>query len=617
MSWKPTLWIFILVVVTALFILVFDRPADSTARVLPVDAPLLPMSPAAATRLGITAGEVVIECVRREGQWVLTRPEDARADEARIKQILEALGAGRIKETLTPERLAERRLTSASFGLDAPRARLLVGNESQVDEILVGDESPLGDLVYLRLKTNADVIGATLKVSDILPVDVAGMRDHSLFPADLKRVTRLEMKHSGGFLQLALRDGQWRIQQPIEARADNRRVDQLIQSLMSLKVEAFGALAASADPAVYGLSVDEALMQITLTPEGGRPPLVLTVGKLRQDRPDLIYARMSDVSAICSIQREVLAFQTITAESLRDRRLCHADPAAIVSIMLREGDAKLVLEKQEKSGWIIREPFQFKADSRAVGALLMAICNLKMAEPSGSGVPLAPGVTPPVSVCRLVLASRRPLIATTNMPALLPDSKDTSWSYRFEVPPAQGANSQVYCEETRMVTEVPSQELISVWPQVRPLLSLGDPRPYMDCRMLDFSSDQVRRVTLARNGREETVSVGSDGSWLPDSPPDGQLRKGAIPELLILASSLRAERIESMNATNVLAYGIDESSTRVTFGLTGASGILKTVLIGGPCGTNGVYSMIQGQDVVFVLNKERAQALSRPLVEPR
>jgi hypothetical protein len=139
----------------------------------------------------------------------------------------------------------------------------------------------------------------------------------------------------------------------------------------------------------------------------------------------------------------------------------------------------------------------------------------------------------------------------------------------------------------------------------------------MDCRMLDFSSDQVRRVTLARNGREETVSVGSDGSWLPDSPPDGQLRKGAIPELLILASSLRAERIESMNATNVLAYGIDESSTRVTFGLTGASGILKTVLIGGPCGTNGVYSMIQGQDVVFVLNKERAQALSRPLVEPR
>ena len=55
----------------------------------------------------------------------------------------------------------------------------------------------------------------------------------------------------------------------------------------------------------------------------------------------------------------------------------------------------------------------------------------------------------------------------------------------------------------------------------------------------------------------------------------------------------------------------------MTFGLTGASGIQKTVLLGGPCGTNGVYSMIQGQDVVFVLKQEMAQALSRPLVEMR
>ncbi|MEI6165762.1 MAG: DUF4340 domain-containing protein [bacterium] len=617
MSWKPTLWILILVVVTALFILVFDRPADSPARALPIEAPLLPLSPGAVTRLAITAGDVVIECVRREGEWVLTRPEEARADEARIKQILEALDASRIRETLSPERLVQRRLTAASFGLDAPRARLVVGTELRADEILVGDDAPLGDLVYLRLKNGTDVIGATLKMSDILPINFEGMRDHFIFPPSLKRVTRLELKHSGGFLQLALRDGQWRIQQPIDARADNRRVEQLIQSLMALKVEAFGAVAAPSDPAVYGLTADEGLMQITLTPEGGRAPLVLTVGKARQDLPDLIYARISDVSSLCSINREVLAFQAIKAESLRDRRLCNADPAAIVSIMLREGDEKLVLEKQEKTGWMIREPFRFKADSQAVGGLLRAICNLKIAESSGNGTTLAPGGTPPTPACRLALATELPSSLVTNTPPPLTPPKGTSWSYRFAVPVAAGANNQVYCEETKMVTEVQPRELSAVWPGAQPSRSLSDPRPYMDCRMFEFPSDQVRRVTLAQNGREETVSVGSDGLWLADSPPEGQIRKGAIPELLSLASSLRAERIESMNATNLLAYGIDESSPRVTFGLTGASGIQKTVLIGGPCGTNGVYSMIQGQDVVFVLKQEMAQALSRPLVEMR
>jgi hypothetical protein len=139
----------------------------------------------------------------------------------------------------------------------------------------------------------------------------------------------------------------------------------------------------------------------------------------------------------------------------------------------------------------------------------------------------------------------------------------------------------------------------------------------MDCRIFEIAADQVRRITLARNGREETVSAGIDGGWLADSPPDGQIVKGAIPALLSIAGSLRAERIESMNATNTLAYGIDDTSPRVTFGLMGTNGIQKTLIMGGACGTNAVFSMVQGQDMVFVLKKEMAQALSRPLVELR
>ena len=617
MSWKPTLWILALVVVTSLFILVFERTADSTARALPIETPLLQLSPGAVTRLAITSGEVAIECVRRDGQWVLIRPEEARADEARIKRILEALAACRIRETLSPERLVQRRLTAASFGLETPRARLLVGNELRLDEVLVGDESPLGDLVYLRLKNDPAVIGATLNVANILPIDFDRMRDRSIFPSNLKRVTRLELKHPGGFLQLAFRDGQWRIQQPIDARADNRRVEQLIQSLMALKVEAFGAVEAPSDPAVYGLTADESLMQITLTPEGGRAPLVLTVGKARQDLPNLVYAKISDVASLCSIPREVLGLQTIKAEALRDRRLCNADPVAIVSIMLREGEAKLVLEKNENSGWMIREPFRFKADAQAVGGLLRAICNLKIAESAGSISTNTPGGSPPTPACRLAMSSvlLSGIATNTSLPLVAPAG--SSWSYRFAVPAAGGSNSLVYCEETKSFTEVAPLELTAVWPKSLQPLSLGDPRPYMDCRMFEFPPDQVRRITLAHNGREETVTLGSDGIWLADSPPEAQIRKGAIPELVSLASSLRAERIECMNATNVLAYGMDELSPKVTFGLTGASGIQKTVLIGGRSGTNEVYAMIQGQDVVFVLKQEMAQALSRPLVEMR
>lgn len=616
MSWKPTFWLGIMVFITGLFVLVFERNADSPIRPLPLEASLLQLNPGAVTRLAVMAGDVSIECVRREGQWFLTRPMEARADEARIKQIIEALDNSRVRETLSPERLVQRRLTAASFGLEVPRARVVIGNELRVDEVQVGDESPLGDLVYLRLKGSADVIGATCKLSDILPIDLDSIRARSVFPVGLKRVIRLELKHPGGFLQLALREGQWRIQQPIDARADNRRVELLIQSLMALKIDAFGAPEAPSDPAVYGLTADEAVMQVTLTTEGGRAPLVLTVGKGRQDVPALVYARISDVYSVCSINRDVLALQAIKVDALRDRRLCSADPAAIISILLREGDSKLVLEKTEKTGWMIMEPFRFKADAQAVGGLLRAICNLKIAESSGGGSTNSIGGSLSSFSCQLALATVLSSSTPTNQPPL-PLSEGIRWSYRFSVPVPGRSSSPVYCEETKMMADVQALELSAVWPTSLPGLSLGDPRPYMDCRMCEIASDQVRRITLARNGREETVTVGTDGIWLADSPPDGQIVKGAIPALLSLASSLQAERIESMNATNVLSYGIDEASPRITFGLTGTNGIQKSVLIGGVCGTNGFYTMIQGQDVVFVLKKEMAQALVRPLVEAR
>ena len=608
MSWKPTIWIFMLVILTMLFIFVFERKSDSTARALPLEVPLLQLSPEAVTRLAMTEGDTSVECVRRDGQWFLTRPLEARADEARIKRVIDALDNSRVRETLSPERLVQRHLTLASFGLETPRARILVGNDSRVDEILVGDESPLGDLVYLQIKGASDVLGSICKLSDILPMDLDSIRDRSVFPMGLKKITRLELKHSGGFMQLAFREGQWRIQQPIDTRADNRRVELLLQSLMALRIVSFATADAPADPANYGLMADDAVMQITLTTEGGHAPFMLMVGKIRPDMPSLVYAKISDVASICSISREVLALQATKVESLRDRRLCAADPAAIVSVMLREGDSKLV--------WLILEPFRFKADSQAVGGLLKAICNLKMADSLGGAVSNSLAGNLATLSCRLAISTVIPSALATNQP--IPTAVEgSSWSYRFAPPNPGGANSLVYSEESKLWMEVQPQELSTVWPKSWQPLSLGDPRPYMDCRMLEVAEDQVRRITVARNGREETVTVGNDGIWLVDSPPEGQIVKGAIPVMLGLASSLRAERIESMNATNLLSYGIDENSPRITFGLIGTNGIQKTVLIGGACGSGGIYAMTQGQDVMFVLKKEIAQALSRPLVETR
>ncbi|MEI6788646.1 MAG: DUF4340 domain-containing protein [bacterium] len=613
MSWKPTLWLLVLVVLTGLFIVVFEKNTDQGVRSLPLNSPLLHVSSEVITRLSITAGSNRVECVRREGEWFLTRPMEARADAARINRLVDTLVKIRKQEIIDPVRRAKRGLSLASFGLEPPRARLVLGTDSHSDEILLGEDAPLGNCVYLSLNDERDVIGATLSVSDILPLDPDGFRDQAVFPSSIKQAIRLEVKHAGGFFQLALKDGVWRIQQPFDARADGTRVERIWRILEALKIEGLVGGASLSDSVAYGLGVDEAALQVSVWTEGRRQPLVLTVGKALQDNPSRLYARISDMASLGVMSKEILSLQAIPASSLRDRRLCDADPSSLMFLTLSDDDSKVVMEKGASGAWMITEPLRFPANTRAVSALLKAVSGLQ-GEEMGNGITLK-GLPPEVGTmsCRLKIANQIPVYTTTNETLSVAPATG-EWTYRFSWPGAGTSTSQVFGEEAGAIYKVSSDDLSKMWRRLAAHPVFADPLAYMDCLMLDLNPQQVRRITLTREGREETVTSGLDGSWTVDSPPGGRVVEGAIPSLLTMAANLQAERIETLVTTNLASFKLNEAAIRVTFGLSGSSGIQKTVLIGDGDGRKGVYSMIQGQDVVFVLKKETTEAFVRPLV---
>ena len=349
MSWKPILWLVACVVLTGLFIGLFERGSKPSAHSLPVDMPLLHLSQDSVTHLSIVSGGDGVECVRRDGQWFLVKPVETRADSAGVNRLVSAILAMRKQEVIDLDRQEKRKLTLASFGLESPRARLRIGSDFRVDEILVGDSSPLRNTVYVRLNDGTDVIGITCQVSEILPLDAAALQDRAAFPASIRQAVRLEVKHPGGFFQLALRDGSWRIQQPYDALADGGRVERLLQSLSQLTIADFGGTNGLVTPETCGLGGDETALQVSVWPLGQRDPFVLTVGKPRPDNPSWLYARISDGERICAVGKEVLSLQNLKAESLRDRRICDADPSLIASVTLRDGDAKMVIQKTDGS----------------------------------------------------------------------------------------------------------------------------------------------------------------------------------------------------------------------------------------------------------------------------
>ena len=89
-----------------------------------------------------------------------------------------------------------------------------------------------------------------------------------------------------------------------------------------------------------------------------------------------------------------------------------------------------------------------------------------------------------------------------------------------------------------------------------------------------------------------------------------------IADILFFAANLRAVRVEALNPASLEPYGLDGGGTVLTLGLMGETGIQKSIVLGRPAPPDGVYAMVKGQDVVFVLSSAVADMLKRRLVLP-
>lgn len=612
MSWRPVLWLLGLVILTAGFMALFEKGSEPAARAMPVDSPVLRVPSSSVTRLSLAAGTNSMDCVSRDGQWFMIKPIEMRADPARMSRLVNAVLGMRRQEVVDPDRRKKRNLTLASFGLENPRARVVVGTELRTDELSLGDTAPIGDRVYVRLNSGEDVLGVSCRLSEILPLDVEGFQDRAVFPSSVREAVRMEVKHASGFFQLVLRNGAWRIQQPYDAPADGARVEQVLQMLASLTVAGFSEAGSRADPAGFGMSGEDMALQVSVWNLGRSEPFVLTVGKARQGDPSMLYARISDAGRLGYIGQEVLVLQSVKVESLRDRRLCDVDPSLITSIALRDGDQKLVLEKNQDGGWMITEPLRSSANPKAVGGLLRTIGGLQGDEVRPSGATNA--VAGEIEALAYRLAVAGPEKTPTNELVAAP-APSVGWSCRFGPSGSEVSAGLVYHDEAKVLYKVRREDLapFGLHQAGSARAPFADPLTYMDCRMWDLNPQKVMKITLSRQGREESVVVNAEGIWSAESPPEGQIAGGAIPALLEMAAGLQAERVESLAVTNGADYGFGESADRLTFGLSGG-GIQKTLLFGRETRNNGVYAMVQGREAVFVLRKSLAESLRRTLV---
>ena len=321
----------------------------------------------------------VLTRTENEIDWTLTAPVETEADDNAATAIATTLAALEVRRVVEQEAA-----DLAPFGLAEPTVSVTFATPGGEPLTLsVGDETPTGGDRYAAVGDR--VILVANFVESTLNRTTFELRDRSILEFTGPDVTSFTVEQGGGTLRFAKADGNWRIVEPLAARADFGLVEALVGRLGSGEMVVVESESAADDAlAPFGLDAP----RLTATVEVAGESHTLLVG---DENPETtVYARDAARGLVFTIDAALVDDLARGADAYREKDLFDFRPfnAAALSVLrdgrtirFEKGPAAEDEEDEDAGGgeeaWRRIEPEPAAVERAEMDALLRALSNLR------------------------------------------------------------------------------------------------------------------------------------------------------------------------------------------------------------------------------------------------
>jgi len=353
-----------------------------------------------------TPASVVLQ--RRAGTWELTAPVRWPANFFAVNRILTQLQYLEKVNSFAIASLADNNQTLADFGLDesAPVGWLVLGRGDSRHTVRLGRTSDTNNRMYLLPEDSARIFVVDNAIRETLSLTTAQLRSPSVFSLQEFEVRfwQVQLTEPSGpgaersnIRVYLARDGEkWKLETPIEARANAAAVKVLLDEITSLQVVDF-VPPEQADLNLLGLA--SPAIRLTLEGAGRREALLLGMPVPGEASPTRYYAKLEDSSGqdqtaifTLAVRPELLASVRNAQLGLRERRVLEFDSGAVQSIRITDASQhEVTLQLLESGAWQVssRTPEQglvtMPGDARRIATLKQELAELS-AIPQGGFV---------------------------------------------------------------------------------------------------------------------------------------------------------------------------------------------------------------------------------------
>ena len=327
--------------------------------------------------LKITSDKGDVSTLKKDnGAWQLVAPVAAKADESEATGIANALTQVEVARVID-----ENPTDLKDYGLAMPRivVEFKAAADKDFKRLIIGTKSPTGDL-FTKRNDDKRVFLVSSTQETTFNRSTFELRDKAVLKFEREKVDGLDVNAGGKALQFAKDGSEWKIRQPLQARADYGAIEGLIGRLQSAAMKSIASdNAGPADLKKYGLDKPAASVDVKI----GSARATLHVGSKAEG--NTVYARDSSKSAVVTLdaaladelkkgadeyrRKDVFEFRSYNADRLEITRNGQA-----VTFERVKGQGNDAMDKWRRSSPNAADVAKDKMD-----ALLSRLANMRIA----------------------------------------------------------------------------------------------------------------------------------------------------------------------------------------------------------------------------------------------
>lgn len=509
--------------------------------------PLLPgLQPVRVEKIDIVYPEGIIRAQRSGDGWRLIHPIQYPAEDLKIDNFLDYLSKLERGVFLSSSEIAEEEGGIEAFGLGDNAPSITLYQPKYSCELRVGEKTVIGDQLYIQVVGEGGVFFMPAAFLDKLPRSADDWRSRTLVPVERLEFDWIEVNAAppNGFrVRRSPTNHMWTLVIQPPARANNVKVEALIQGMSKWKVEKFVVVGGNPDLSKYGLADPRTRLVLGA---GTNELYALEFGNAAEN-PDNVYAMMLPRSNVVEVSGELLEKLSVPATEFRNPWL-YSGPLETVDRIQVNAREEFVMESSGSERWRMVEPEEFEVDPELANNFLDGLGSLEVAVEKDIVTDYSTyGLEEPAR--EYVLQSRQPgSDSSTNSPVTIVEFAfgETNKSGRIYL--RRRDETSVYSAAVEEVSSLPVASF-----QLR------------DKSVWRFNPTNAASLTIAHRDETNTVLRTSEGWDLAGVPVVlSEPVRSEIGEILYRLSRLRVESWIDQGTNGLTLYGFNGTQLSVS-----------------------------------------------------